>query len=117
MASSRDEVERKRGANTRADEQEADIRPTVLGEAGRDDKAHIHQEHWGTCQEVLTLVVNPTVARGRRRTYLGRSAVCFVIETEGGVTHPGRGAEVSRGQSSVDSLGNREGAKARTVPG
>jgi hypothetical protein len=32
--------------NARADEQEADVRPTVLGEAASDDEAHIHQEHW-----------------------------------------------------------------------
>ena len=38
------------------------------------------------------------------------------IQTEGGVIHPDRAAEVSRGQSSEDSLGNQEGAKARTVP-
>jgi len=49
-------------------------------------------------------------------TYLGRSAVGLGNETEGRVIGPDRAAEVSLGRSSVDSPGNREGAKARTVP-
>ena len=49
------------------------------------------------------------------RAYLGRSVVCPGIRTEGGAIHSDRAAEVSSGRSSVDSLGNQEGAKAQTV--
>jgi hypothetical protein len=37
---------KKRGAKTRADEQEPDKRPTVAGERATDCEAHIHQAHW-----------------------------------------------------------------------
>jgi hypothetical protein len=37
---------KKRGAKTRADEQEPDTRPAVAGERANDCEAHIHQAHW-----------------------------------------------------------------------
>jgi len=37
---------KKRGAKTRADEQEPDRRPTVAGEQANDCEAHIYQAHW-----------------------------------------------------------------------
>ena len=37
---------KKRGANTRADEQEPDVRPAAPGERAGDREARIHQGRW-----------------------------------------------------------------------
>ena len=66
----------------------------MSGERAHDRGAHIHQGHWFWIRRLR-------VEGGR--AYLGRSAVCFEIETEEGAILPDRAAEVSRGRSSCAS--------------
>ena len=63
----------------------------MSGERACDREAHIHQRHW--------LKIRRLRAEGSR-TYLGRSAVCPGIGTEGRAIDPDRAAEVSSGRSN-----------------
>lgn len=77
-------------------------RPTAPDEEANGSEVRIHQRCWWYIRW----------SRGEGgRTYLGRSARCHGIVTEGFVRISDRRAEVSSGRSSSDL-----GTKAQTVP-
>src|SRR6266581_6782516 len=88
----------KRGAKTRADEQELDVRQAVFGRAGQWQRSP---------NPSRALNVNPAVARRGGRTYLGRPAIGLGIKTEEREIASDPMTGVSRGRSNcTDGAGS-----------